>query len=45
MKNLSTFNKLFLIFCAAVIVFLALKVPREKQHQSAHQESSIAPTE
>jgi len=44
MKNLSTFNKLFLIFCAVVIVFLALNVPREKQNQPAKQDSSFVST-
>lgn len=30
MKNLSLFNKFFLLLCAALIVMLALTVPHEK---------------
>lgn len=33
MKKLSIFNKLFLIFCAALIVFLAVTVPHESEAQ------------
>ena len=41
MKNLSTFNKLFLIFCAIVIAFLAYSVPREKQDSQSNTESAF----
>jgi hypothetical protein len=44
MKNLSTFNKLFLIFCVVVIIFLVLKSPREVENQSANPDSSYAST-
>ena len=45
MKNLSTFNKLFLIFCAVVIAFLAMTVPSEVKDSSVNDESSYASSE
>ena len=39
MKNLSTFNKFFLLLCAAVIVFLAFTVPHETEDKAAQQQT------
>jgi cell division protein FtsL len=33
MKNLSTFNKIFLLLCAAIILLLAFTVPHEKEEK------------
>ena len=45
MKNLSTFNKIFLIFCAVLIAFLALTVPHEVKDASDQEESSYVSSE
>jgi len=41
MKSLSTFNKLFLIFCAVVIAFLAYNVPHESQESPAAEDTVL----
>jgi len=40
MKNISTFNKLFIVLCAALIALLAFTVPHEKENkeQKEHHE-------
>jgi hypothetical protein len=45
MKNISTFNKLFLLFCAALIVLLAFTVPHEKGENDRHHHESTAQRE
>jgi len=45
MKNLSTFNKIFLIVCAALIAFLALTVPHEAKDTSNNDKSPYASNE
>jgi len=37
MKNLSIFNKLFILLCAALIALLAFTVPHEKNEKGMQQ--------
>ena len=45
MKNLSTFNKIFLIFCAALIAFLAFTVPHEVKDTAENDTSDWVSSE
>lgn len=44
MKQLSTFNKIFILLCAALIVLLALTVPHEKE-SGASQDTIVSADE
>lgn len=37
MKNLSTFNKIFLLFCAAIFILLVIAAPHEKDKKEKQE--------
>lgn len=45
MRNISTFNKFFLILCAALIILLAFTVPHEEENYTKQQDEMVSTEE
>ncbi|CAN5677657.1 hypothetical protein BH11BAC1_BH11BAC1_10980 [soil metagenome] len=41
MKNMSTFNKIFLLFCAALFLMLVLKAPHENEKNGIQKQEIV----
>ncbi len=40
MKRLTIYNKLFIVFCVAMICFIAVTVPHEKDNKDSKKQST-----
>lgn len=45
MRNISTFNKFFLLFCAALFVLLVFAAPHDKDSKAKQNEEFVSNSE